>query len=183
MRRFPLVVAAGFAAGWMAAAAAATGLVQLDNAQLSQLVPGSEQASVQLAQDVPPERRLTIVRSFHPSGSFVERRTGTTAALRRTPPERGEAAGAVVTVIDTGAWWIDGNRLCVRYDRWFDRRAYCSTVERNPAIPTRVTVRLGPIDPDTPTTFNVAGPALPAGGPGEHEKGAGGGGGGGGGQR
>ena len=180
MKRLTLAVAAGLAAGWMAAAVAANGLVQLDNAQLRQLVPGSEQASVQLAQDVPAERRLTIVRNFHPSGSFVERRTGTAVALRRTPPTPGELAGGVATVIDTGAWWIEGNRLCVRYDRWFDRRAYCSVVERDLRVPTRVVVRLGPIDPDTPVVFNVAGPGVPApAGPGEHEKGAGGGGGGG----
>jgi hypothetical protein len=181
MDRRTVILATGLVIGSAVVAIAATGLVQLDNAQLRQVIPGSEQASVQLVQNVPPERRLTIVRNFHPSGSFSERRTGTAVALRRTPPGRGEApAGAVATVIDTGSWWIEGNRLCVRYDRWFDRRNYCSPVERHPTIRNRVVVRLGPIDPDTPTEFDIKGPAAQPAGPGEHEKGAGGGGGGGG---
>lgn len=42
----------------------------------------------------------------------------------------GEAVGLgrYMAPTDSGRWWVDGNRLCQRWQRWYDGEPFCFTV-------------------------------------------------------
>lgn len=46
----------------------------------------------------------------------------------------GEAAGLgkYMTPKDRGRWWVDGNRLCQKWQSWYDGRTFCFTVAELP---------------------------------------------------
>ncbi len=44
----------------------------------------------------------------------------------------GEAAGLgkYMTPKDKGRWWVSGNRLCQKWQEWYDGRTFCFTVTK-----------------------------------------------------
>lgn len=44
----------------------------------------------------------------------------------------GEAAGLgrYMTPKDRGRWWVSGNRLCQKWQQWYDGRTFCFTVNK-----------------------------------------------------
>lgn len=44
----------------------------------------------------------------------------------------GEAAGLgrYMTPKDKGRWWVSGNRLCQKWQQWYDGRTFCFTVAK-----------------------------------------------------
>lgn len=44
----------------------------------------------------------------------------------------GEAAGLgrYMTPKDRGRWWVSGNRLCQKWQQWYDGRTFCFTVTK-----------------------------------------------------
>ena len=44
----------------------------------------------------------------------------------------GEAAGLgkYMTPKDRGRWWVDGKRLCQKWQQWYDGRTFCFTVTK-----------------------------------------------------
>ena len=44
----------------------------------------------------------------------------------------GEAAGLgkYMTPKDKGRWWVSGNRLCQKWQKWYDGRTFCFTVDK-----------------------------------------------------
>ena len=44
----------------------------------------------------------------------------------------GEAAGLgkYMTPKDRGRWWVSGNRLCQKWQEWYDGRTFCFTVRK-----------------------------------------------------
>lgn len=46
----------------------------------------------------------------------------------------GEAAGLgkYMTPKDRGRWWVAGNRVCQKWQTWYDGRAFCFTVDQLP---------------------------------------------------
>jgi hypothetical protein len=72
------------------------------------------------------------------SGSIVEIDTplGTTVPMRfGTDGLVSAEAGALAPVLgaakDRGRWWVDGDKLCTKWFRWFDARVRCLTIARD----------------------------------------------------
>ena len=44
----------------------------------------------------------------------------------------GEAAGLgrYMTPKDSGRWWVNGNKLCQKWQEWYDGRTFCFTVTK-----------------------------------------------------
>jgi hypothetical protein len=44
----------------------------------------------------------------------------------------GEAAGLgrYMAPKDSGRWWVDGNKLCQKWQEWYDGRTFCFTVTK-----------------------------------------------------
>jgi hypothetical protein len=44
----------------------------------------------------------------------------------------GEAAGLgrYLTPKDSGRWWVNGNKLCQKWQEWYDGRTFCFTVTK-----------------------------------------------------
>ena len=44
----------------------------------------------------------------------------------------GEAAGLgkYMTPKDSGRWWVSGNKLCQKWQEWYDGRTFCFTVTK-----------------------------------------------------
>ena len=72
------------------------------------------------------------------AGSVVEIDTplGTTVPMRFTSDGLVSAeAGALAPVLgaakDRGRWWVDGEKLCTKWFRWFDAQPRCLTISRD----------------------------------------------------
>lgn len=72
------------------------------------------------------------------SGSMVELDTplGTKLPIRfgndgLVSAEAGELAPLLGSAKDRGRWWVDGDRLCSKFFRWFDAETRCITVSRD----------------------------------------------------
>ena len=44
--------------------------------------------------------------------------------------EAGVLASTLGAAHDRGRWWVDGNKLCVKFFRWFEAQTHCMTVEQ-----------------------------------------------------
>lgn len=47
--------------------------------------------------------------------------------------EAGTLAGFLGAARDRGRWWVDGNRLCMKWFRWFEAEAHCMTLRQQGA--------------------------------------------------
>jgi len=70
----------------------------------------------------------SIVEIDTPLGTTVPMRFGTDGLVSA---EAGALAPVLGSAKDRGRWWVDGEKLCTKWFRWFDAQVRCLTIARD----------------------------------------------------
>lgn len=128
-----------FAIGFLAVATAALAEpVPVGGDELKKSIPGS------------------LVEIDTPLGTKMPIRFGTDGMLAG---EAGDLAPILGASKDRGRWWVDGDKLCSKFFRWFDAEPHCITLARDG---TRLFWRKDNGETGTATLVEQAPPDVPA---------------------